>query len=136
MLGLFLGLIGIVLSVAVGGPILRLLYNEDYVSQTELLVWIAVDAAVGYAYIFLGTACSAMRKFRIQLPIHLVSLAVLIALCWFLIGDHGAIGAAWALLASGLVEGGAYALVIARDLRKATMREKFDPKARVNAISN
>jgi len=116
LLGAALGMVGIVVAAVAGKQILTLMYSSEYARHNDVFIWIMVDAAVGYAYVFLGTACSAMRRFTIQLPIHIVTLFALLVFSWMWIGDYGIKGAAWALLASGMIEATAYSVVVMRAL--------------------
>lgn len=124
LLGAVLGLFGIVVAAVAGRPILTLLYSSEYAKQNDVFIWIMVDVAVGYAYVFLGTACSAMRRFSIQLPIHIVTLLALLAFSWMWIGDYGIKGAAWALLGSGVLEAAMYVAIVWRTIHRATARTK------------
>lgn len=120
LLGTILGAIGFLAAVIAGKQILTLIYNNEYAQNHDVFIWITVDAAVGYTYVFLGTACSAMRKFTVQLPIHIVTLIALIVLSWIWVGEFGAKGAAWALLGSGVLEAIAYIVVVYFTLKEAT----------------
>ena len=117
--GAVLGVLGVLTAVVAGRHILAAVYGGEYAARSDIFVWLMVDAAVGYAYVFLGTALSAMRRFRIQLPIHLLTVAVLLTTSPLLIDRYGAKGAAWAMLASGLIEASSYSIVILRRSREA-----------------
>lgn len=107
-----LGAAGISTVLMFGHQILFILYGKEYASQAEVFFWIMLDAAIGYTYVFLGTAASAMRKFSVQLPIHVASIIMLAILCWLLVPSYGSRGAAWALSISGLFEAILYAAII------------------------
>lgn len=107
-----IGVTALVVSLLLGRQILILIYGPEFASQAHVLAWLMVDAAIGFSYVFLGTAVTAMRRFHVQLPIHAVSTAVLVVLCATLIGSHGLVGAVWAMLGSGLVEAAAYLILL------------------------
>jgi O-antigen/teichoic acid export membrane protein len=92
------------------------MYGEEYLSYSDVFTWIMVDAGVGYAYVFLGTAATAMRKTWIQLPVHISTLAILIISSWLLVEHHGMTGAVWAMLISTCFEAAAYAVIVFRGL--------------------
>jgi Na+-driven multidrug efflux pump len=62
-------------------------------------------------YVFCGSAISAMRCFRVQLPIQITSVLLNFALCFLLIGRHGFLGAAWAMFGANVFEAVAYTSV-------------------------
>ena len=110
--GALLGAAGILVAAIGGHFILSLIYGPEYAVETKAFTWVMVDAAVGYAYVFLGTGVTAMRRFGVQMPIHAASLLVLIALCAILVEPYGIEGAVWAMLGSGLVEALAYVVMM------------------------
>ena len=118
-LGVGVGLAGLLCAAVAGRWLLLRLYGAEYAGASEVLVWLMVAATVSYAYIFLGTAVSAMRLFRIQLPIGIGVFAALVASCALLVPRFGLRGAAWAMLASALVEGSLYCCIIFPRLRRA-----------------
>lgn len=111
-LGLLLGLAGIAAVLSFGSQILTSLYSPEYAERQEVFVWIMIAVAIGFGYVFLGTAVTSMRLFAVQMPIHIGSVMVLVSMCALLIPSHGSKGAAWALIGSGLVQASAYALLV------------------------
>ena len=120
-MGTLLGLSGVA-AVAVAGPwLLRLFYNATYARESDALLWLMVATAVTYAYIFLGTAVSAMRLFKVQVPIGVVALSVLATTVVPLVKLYGLTGAAWSLIAASVVEGGLYVVLISSRVRQAVI---------------
>jgi len=113
-IGLLVGLGGLAIVIPFGTEVLTTLYGPEYAARQDAFKWLVLAAAVGFAYVFLGTAVTSMRRFRIQLPIHLGSLVILTIMCAVLVPDHGPKGAAWSLILSGLAEGIAYASLVWR----------------------
>jgi O-antigen/teichoic acid export membrane protein len=111
-LGLGLGVLGVVVSVALGRHVLYAFYGAEYSQYASLLTWLMVVMSLQYIYVFLGTSVNAMRMFTVQLPIHAVSLMILVILCFFLVNSHGLIGVVWAMLASNVFEAFAYTLAL------------------------
>jgi hypothetical protein len=79
-----------------------------------VLTLVMVATAITYSYVFLGTAVSAMRLFRVQLPVGIVTFGVLAAGGPFLVRAYRMEGAAYALILSGLVEGMIYLFLVRR----------------------
>jgi O-antigen/teichoic acid export membrane protein len=113
-LGASLGVLGVVVAALASGPILTLLYGAEYATQSRTFVWLMVAAGITYAYVFLGTATTAMRRFRIQLPIELAGVLVILAASGILVPRWGLLGAAWALCASAGTLACLYFLVVGR----------------------
>jgi O-antigen/teichoic acid export membrane protein len=114
LLGSLLGIAGIVLVSAFGSHLLRAIYGVEYAQESPVFVWIMLDAAIAYVYVFVGTGVSAMRRFTIQLPIHLASTLALVIACFLLIDRFGMKGAAWSMAIGGIVEAVGYSIVLAK----------------------
>jgi glycosyltransferase involved in cell wall biosynthesis/O-antigen/teichoic acid export membrane protein len=97
-----LGASGIVAASLFGRRFLALAYAPDYAAHADLLVWLAVVAAVGFVSSGLGVAVTAARRFPAQLATAVVSLAVGAAGSALLVPRFGLVGAAFALLGSEL----------------------------------
>lgn len=110
-LGTTIGLIGIVIVAFMGETILKIAYGPAYAVHSDLFLWIMVDAFISYAYVFLGTALTSMRKFNVQLPVHACGLVILIAACAILVPSFGLRGAVWAMIIANLVQAFAYSLI-------------------------
>ena len=110
--GLSLGVVSVILVAFAGKQILTILYKPEYACQNSVFVWLSIAAGLRYAYVFLGTSLSAMRRFHVQLPIHSVSLAFLSLLCFLLVPRWGMSGAAWAFVGSAIIEGLVYSIVV------------------------
>ena len=112
LIGVVAGGVGILVAYLWGGELLSLLYTDEYGSYERLFVWIMVGGAVGYCASIFGFAMTAARKFRVQVPLFAVVLAVTAVGCWLLVPRHGLVGAAWALIAAALVQAGGSGLVV------------------------
>lgn len=117
--GISLGLAGVALAWFAGSWLLGVVYGPEYMSYADVLVMVAGAAALTYAYIFLGTAATAMRMFRVQLPISLTTLLVTGTLCALLVPWLGLKGAALALVVAALGEAVLYLALVSRRLRRA-----------------
>jgi O-antigen/teichoic acid export membrane protein len=125
-LGGALGATGVLLAMAAGHQVLTFLYRPEYARHADVFVWLMAAAGLQYAYVFLGTAVNAMRRFTIQLPIQALSLLVTLFLCLCLVSGHGLKGAAWAMLGTAAFEAAAYALLTAQTRQ---IRQKLTSEA-------
>lgn len=95
------------LSLAVwwlGGPLLQLLYGQQYANETRLFLILTLSGGVSYLASCAGFAVTAARRFSEQLPLFLVVTVVLALSCWLLVGTHGLVGAALATLIASLIQ--------------------------------
>jgi O-antigen/teichoic acid export membrane protein len=102
-IGLALGVLGIAVAGTAGHTLLRLFYTEQYAAQAPVLTWLMVATLVGYLGSAAGYGVTAMRSFRIQLPIFFLSTAATAVFCMIFVRPHGMLGAAWAMAGGGLV---------------------------------
>lgn len=91
-------------AAALGAPVLARVYTPEYAAHADVLVWLAVAAAVGYQASALSSHITAARRFPEQLGVALVMLAVSWGASGLLVPRFGLTGAAWALLAATLVQ--------------------------------
>jgi O-antigen/teichoic acid export membrane protein len=84
-IGTLLGVIGVLVAIIAGQPILTLLYRPEYAQRTDLFVWLMVAAGVGYVSSFLGYGITAARYFLVQVPLFaFVTMTAAIACLWLL----------------------------------------------------
>jgi len=100
-----------------GGVALSLIYGSEYAAYSSALFWLSAATIVTFASVFLGTGTTARKRFKSQLAISVVSLAVVGACATPFVREFGLIGAAWALFAGATVEFAAYACLTVRDLK-------------------
>jgi O-antigen/teichoic acid export membrane protein len=111
------GVIGLSGAIIAGKLVLRIFYGAEYAEHSNIFVWITLDTALAYIYVGFGAGLSAMRRFRVQLPIHLAALIVLLIASPLLIREYGLRGAAWSMLLNGLVEAVAFGALFVYFLR-------------------
>ena len=97
---LALGVLGLAVAAAFGPRILALLYTAAYAERHALLVWIMAASALSSLGGVLGSALTAMRRFRPQLAIHVVNVLLLAAACVVLVPRNGIDGAGIAVVVS------------------------------------
>jgi O-antigen/teichoic acid export membrane protein len=103
ILGAAFGVACVLAVAAAGGPFLRLVYGAGYARHTDVLLVLVVAASAGYLTVFFGTAVTAMRGFRAQLPLNVAGFAVILVVSAVLVPGWGILGAAYATLAGTFV---------------------------------
>jgi O-antigen/teichoic acid export membrane protein len=94
------GLLGIGGSALFGEGLLRTLYGAQYADQKQILVWCMIAAAVGYLTSVLGTAATALNRFREQPLAMAIATAVLLGTSVYLVPRYQIEGAAMATVAA------------------------------------
>lgn len=110
--GLTIGAAAFLLTLVLGRDLLARVYTAEYAEHYRVLVWLMAAAGITFGYIFLGTGLNALRVFRPRVPIHLLTLSILILTCFLLGSRSGLIGVAWAVCISQVVAAAAYLIVI------------------------
>ena len=118
LIGAGLGVIGIVVAVLIGQPLLNLIYGSEYASYTQVLHVIMLAAALSYLAAFLGNSMTAARYFRVQVPVLLACLLTNLLACAILVPANGILGAAWAICVTMLVQIVLTMMVIVHALRR------------------
>jgi O-antigen/teichoic acid export membrane protein len=111
------GAVTLLVTFMYGDVVLAFIYGREYASDARVLFWLAAGTVVTFASVFLGTGTTARQRFKSQLAISLVTLAVVGACTAPFVRRFGLIGAAWALCLGAAVEFSAYALLTIRDLK-------------------
>lgn len=97
------GFAGILISSLGGGPLLALIYTDEYAAYAILLTVIMGAGLVNYVASFLGYGLTAARYFRMQLPLSIVVVFTTLGTSFYLIPKFGLTGAAVSVLLAGLV---------------------------------
>jgi len=96
--GLGLGLAGIALAVLFGEFLLGWVYQRDYGDHADVFVLLMIAGTIRYTFAYLGTAANAMRRFRVQPPIHIASLLAIGISAHLWVPTHGLRGAAASII--------------------------------------
>jgi O-antigen/teichoic acid export membrane protein len=104
-IGVLLGVAGVLVAVAAGGPILTLLYGAEY-AMPGLFALVMVAAGIDYIATMLLFVVTAARYFRVQLPLHILTSGAVALACFWLVPVAGLQGAAIALILADLVRVG------------------------------
>lgn len=106
LFGALLGVVGLVLSMAIGGIVLQFMFNEGVAQRTDLLMAASVFGGLAYSVTFVGSGLSALQRFAQQPLAHLCAVVVAAVCCALLVPRHGAMGAVLALCLGKVAQGG------------------------------
>jgi len=99
-----LGIAGILVSAFAGGRILTLLYTSEYSRMAGVLTMLCVGSALSYLASFFGYGMTALRRFRIQVPIFVAVVLITLLSCYWLTGRYGLMGTAVGILVGNLAQ--------------------------------
>jgi O-antigen/teichoic acid export membrane protein len=103
-IGFLLGVVGVLVALVGGKPLLTLIYGSEYAQNLDVFVWLMVATGIGYMSSFQGYTITAARYFRIQMPLFALVTGISAISCLFLIPYQGLRGASIALVISALVQ--------------------------------
>src|SRR5262249_16254458 len=85
--GAALGVAGFGVALFFGEPILATVYSPEFATRSDVLVWLFAAMGPLAGNVFLGNALNAMRRYHVQLPVHLLSNLLYVPVCLYLIGS-------------------------------------------------
>jgi O-antigen/teichoic acid export membrane protein len=97
-----LGIAGTLVSACAGGRILALLYTNEYSRMAGVLTMLCAGGALSYIASFLGCGMTALRRYRIQVPIFIGVVLITLVSCYWLTGRFGVMGTAAGMLIGNL----------------------------------
>jgi FkbM family methyltransferase len=101
--GATLGVCGIIVARVAGREILTTLFRPEYAEHTDLFVTIMVAAAIQYLAAIMGSAATAARFFKPQIPL-LASVVITAGIAsYWLIPRYGLLGAGFAIVVTSVV---------------------------------
>lgn len=121
-LGAVLGLVAIIGTVIIGGPLLEVIYTPDYRPYTDIFVVAVVAAAFRAVAALLQFAMIALGWFKAHMAVHGALAPIAAVLAWPLIGAYGLYGAALSLLAVALLQVGVLAALFAFAVNRAFVK--------------
>lgn len=95
-IGIVIAVLGVLMTILAGREILATLYNPEYANHADIFTWLMVAAGISYISAFLGAGITAARYFRIQFPLQLIVVIVMLVASALLIPSNGLLGAALA----------------------------------------
>jgi len=102
-----------------GNWLLTALYRPEYARQGNLFVLLAITAGLNATACFLSYALTAARQFRVQLPISILCIVTTMSCSALFIPRFKLIGAALALLCSGMLLVAAASIALVWVLKQA-----------------
>ncbi|HTQ40749.1 MAG TPA: hypothetical protein VMJ32_17135 [Pirellulales bacterium] len=102
-LSLAVGLPGIVIAAVAGKLILSLIYTPAYAADVDVFVILMLAAMIDGIGQVLGTAITSMRRFVVQVPVHVVRLAIIYFGCVWAVPRFGLPGVAWVVVVANVV---------------------------------
>jgi len=111
-----LGVSGVLMALAVGKLVLRLVYRPEYAAYDGLLVWIMCAGVLSYAAVLLGYVITSARVYAAQAPLLILVGASSAVGSWFLVPRFGLNGAAMALAGAWLVQLAGETVILRRAL--------------------
>jgi len=97
------GICGIVAARVAGREILTILFRPEYAEHTDLLVTIMVAAAIQYLAVPMGSAATAARFFKPQVPLLATVVVTASIVSYWLIPAYGLLGAGFAIVVTSVV---------------------------------
>jgi O-antigen/teichoic acid export membrane protein len=95
--GILLGGLATAIAALFGRILLSVLYGAPYAAHADALVLTMAGAGVAYVAWFLGFGMTAVREFRLQVPLLALSSAATYLASWRLVPSQGVKGAALAM---------------------------------------
>jgi O-antigen/teichoic acid export membrane protein len=118
LVGAALGIAGVLVSGFAGGRILALLYTKDHSGMAGVLTMLCAGSALSYVASFLGYGMTALRSYRIQVPIFVAVVLITLLSCYWLTGRYGLMGTAVGMLIGNLAQLLMSAAVVWRTFRR------------------
>jgi O-antigen/teichoic acid export membrane protein len=119
VLALGLGVGGYLVAVLWGRQLLVLCYEPLYADHAGLFRWLMLAGAAMQVSSLLGHAVTAVRQFKIQVPLNGGFVLVTAGLCAVLVPAYGLRGAAWSVLAAAIAQIPLKVWILARSLKGA-----------------
>jgi O-antigen/teichoic acid export membrane protein len=102
-IGATFGMCGIMVARVAGREILTILFRPEYAEHTDLLVTIMVAAAIQYLAALMGSAATAARFFKPQIPLLVTVVVTAGMVSYWLIPFYGLLGAGLAIVITSIV---------------------------------
>jgi len=118
-IGVAILVLGATLSAVLGRPLLTLLYRPEYARDLSVFIVMMVGGGLTSIGYFLGYGINAARRFRLQLPVIVLSTLTTAGLTAVLAPRVGLMGAALALLSAALVHVLGNALALRHALKQS-----------------
>lgn len=102
LIAIFLGGIGLVLSLLLHGFIIKILYGVQYIKYSYLLPYFMIASIFTYMSIVSGYLLTSLNLLKIQVPIFISLLLFTLIYCYLLIPSYGLLGAVYSTIFSAM----------------------------------
>ena len=99
-----LGIAGILVSAFAGGRVLSVLYTNEYSRMAGVLTMLCIGSAISYVASFLGYGMTALRRYKIQVPMFIGVVLITLVSCYWLTLSYGLMGTAVGMLVGNLAQ--------------------------------
>jgi O-antigen/teichoic acid export membrane protein len=103
LIGVGLGIVATGGAALFGPQILSIVYTPEYAARHDVFVVLMLAGGIGYVQSFSGYSATSARAFSQQVVPLVITTGLTSVLCYLLVVPLGALGAAWALVASNVV---------------------------------
>jgi O-antigen/teichoic acid export membrane protein len=111
---MLLGLGGVVVAMAFGRLLLTWIYRPEYAEHTDLLVVMMVAGTLAYVGSVLGSAVTAARSFRPQIPVLAAAACAGAISSFLLIHSYGLLGAGLSVVTAAAVQCTGHGILLLR----------------------
>lgn len=122
-IGMFLSILFVFVFYYWGIEIITIIYTEEYAAYHNILMVIVIGIFFLYSSVFLGTAITSLRLFRIQPFINATGLVTTIVSGLIFIKSHGLLGMAFSILLNNIVISISYITCIVYILKKRSSKK-------------
>lgn len=119
LVAVLLGIASILVSACAGGRILALLYTPEYARMAGILTMLCAASGVSFVASFLGCGMTALRQYKVQVPIFACVVLITLVSCYCLTRRYGLMGTAVGMLLGNLGQVLMSAVVVVRTLQRA-----------------
>ena len=104
VIGSFVGLIGLIVSILFGSELLTLIYGKEYAEYTNVFIVLMIAGTILYTGSFIGYSVTAARFFKIQPVIGMIWLIASLVSSIIFIPEYGLIGAAYVIVFTSIIQ--------------------------------
>jgi O-antigen/teichoic acid export membrane protein len=116
-IGAGIGICGMIVSKFAGREILTILFRREYAERADLLPWIMAAGGIVYMAQFLGFGLTAAGFYNSQVVLNILANVSLVIACYWLVASQGLLGVIYAMLAAGVVQLAASAVILVFAMR-------------------
>lgn len=104
IIGIFLGIGGLLISVFFGDFFVKFIYGEAYLPYINVLNIVMFSGLFTYLSVVNGYLMTSVRLIKVQLPLFILLTLLTFVLSWVLIIPKGLVGAAWVCVLSAALQ--------------------------------